>query len=72
MRRESQGLQHVSHLFVESRGDRGPGEMPPTKMWQRSGMGHLSKGDSKGHPLVEENLERRQIPNTHTIKSADI
>lgn len=43
--------------------------MPPTKMWQHSGMGHQSKEDSKGPPWVEENLGRQQIPITHTIKS---
>lgn len=60
-------------FFVESQGgldsEGAAGEVPPTKVWQRSGMGQPSKGDSKGHPWVEENLERQQIPITHTINS---
>lgn len=74
MRRESQGALHFPHLFfVESQGgldsEGAAGEVPPTKVWQRSGMGQPSKGDSEGHPWVEENLERQQIPISHTINS---
>lgn len=68
----SQGVQHFWHLLVKSHGgldsEGTAAEMPPTKMWQRSGMGHPSKEDGKGHPLVEEHLERQQIPITHIIR----
>lgn len=70
---ESQGVQYSLHLFVKRYRDLDSegtaAEMPPTKMWQPSGMGHQSKEDSKGPTWVEEIRERQQIPITHIIKS---